>query len=54
MEKGYLMLNFEEEVAKFAPSLEVDAAAEAVYDSINPDVADILGELFTDRKERKN
>lgn len=47
------MLNFEEEVAKFSPSLEVDRAAEAVYDNMTPDIADILEELLTDKKETR-
>ncbi|MBQ8280793.1 MAG: hypothetical protein IJZ25_00115 [Lachnospiraceae bacterium] len=44
------MLNFEEEVSKFSPSLEVDSATEAVYDNMNPDIADILDELLADKK----
>ncbi len=48
------MLNFEEEVAKFSPSTEIDRATENLYDSISPDVADILEELLSKSDKRKN
>ncbi|MGN0166269.1 MAG: hypothetical protein ACI39R_08820 [Lachnospiraceae bacterium] len=47
------MLNFEEEVAKFTPSLEIERATEAVYDTMGPDITDILDELLSDKKEKK-
>ena len=36
------MIDFEEELKKFHPSLEVEDAAEATYGQHLPDVADIL------------
>ncbi len=36
------MINFEEELKKFHPSLEVEDAADAIYNQDLTDVADIL------------
>lgn len=47
------MLNFDEEVEKFSPSLEVDQATEAVYDNMNPDITDILDEILGNAKENR-
>lgn len=47
------MINFEEEIAKFQPSLEVDQAEEAIYNNDLTDAADIVKELLKDKKERQ-
>jgi hypothetical protein len=36
------MINFEEELRKFHPSLEVEEAEEAIYNQDLTDVADVL------------
>ena len=45
------MLNFEEELAKFQPSLEVDKVEEVVYNNNLTDITDIVKELIQDAKE---
>lgn len=47
------MFNFDEEIANFTPSLEVDHAEEAVLDSKNIDITDILETLLSEKKESK-
>lgn len=47
------MFNFEEEVAKFSPSLEIEQAEEAVLENRNLDITDILDSLVPGvRKDR--
>lgn len=47
------MLNFEEELKKFHPSLEVEDAEEAIYNQDLTDVADILVDMMKEAKEEK-
>lgn len=47
------MINFEEEIAKFQPSLEVDQAEEAIYNNDLTDATDIIKELLKEKKELK-
>ncbi len=42
------MINFEEEIKKFQPSLEVDDAEDAIYNNNTTDLADILKEMLKD------
>ncbi len=44
------MLNFEEELAKFQPSLDVEKVEEVVYNNNLTDVTDIVKELIQDAK----
>ena len=44
------MLNFEEELKKFKPSLEVEDIEEAVYQEDMTDMTDILRELMIQNK----
>ena len=44
------MLNFEEELKKFKPSLEVEDIEEAVYQEDMTDMTDILREMMTQNK----
>ena len=44
------MLNFEEELKKFKPSLEVEDIEEAVYQEDMTDMTDILRELMKQNK----
>jgi len=36
------MINFDEEIAKFQPSLEVDQAEEAIFNNDLTDITDII------------
>lgn len=46
------MINFEEEVRKFKPCLEVEEAEEAIYAYDTKDVSEILNEMILElRKE---
>ncbi len=44
------MLNFEEELEKFQPSLEVEKVEDIVYNSSMTDVTDIVKELLQESK----
>lgn len=46
------MINFEEEVRKFKPCLEVEQAEEAIYAYDTKDVSEVLNEMILElRKE---
>lgn len=45
------MINFEEELKKFKPSLEVDQAEDAIYSNDLKDMTDIMIELVSETKE---
>lgn len=45
------MINFEEELKKFHPSLEVEEVQEAIYNQDLTDMADILVKMVKDAKE---
>ena len=45
------MINYEEEIAKFQQSLEVDQAEEAIYGNDLTDIMDIL-EMITKEKDK--
>ena len=40
------MINFEEEIKKFQPSLDVDQAVEAIYQNDLTDVTDIIQDMI--------
>jgi hypothetical protein len=42
------MLNFEEELKKFHPSLEIENAADAIYNQDFTDAADLVIRMFGD------
>ena len=48
------MINFEEELKKFHPSLEVEDAAEAIYNQDLTDVADLLVKMIKEAEEKEN
>jgi len=49
------MIDFEEELKKFHPSLEVEDAEEAIYNQDLTDMADLMvGILKTDHKKEQN
>lgn len=45
------MINFEEEIQKFNPSLEVEEVQDAIYNQDITDVADIFVRIIKDNKE---
>lgn len=46
------MLNFEEEIDKFKPSLEIDQAEDAIYANDSTDVTDIIQEMLKELKKK--
>ncbi len=46
------MINFEDELEKFQPSLEVDQAEEAIYKNDLTDATDIIKDILKEIKER--
>ena len=44
------MINFEEELKKFHPSLEIEEAEEAIYNHDMTDMMDILKEVMRESK----
>lgn len=46
------MIDFEEELKKFQPSLEVEEAEEAIYNRDLTDVTDILKEMLKENEQR--
>lgn len=46
------MINFEEELKNFQPSLEVEEAEAAIYNHDLTDVTDIMAELLQDVKRQ--
>lgn len=47
------MINFEEELKKFQPSLEIQDAEEAIYNHDLTDVADLLVKMIQDSEQKK-
>ena len=47
------MINFEEELKKFHPSLEVEDAEEAIYNQDLTDAADLLGNMMKEAEEKE-
>ena len=45
------MINFDEEVKKFRPTLEVDQAEDAIYNNDLKDISDIIHEMLRVAKE---
>lgn len=48
-ERGAVMIDFEEELKKFQPSLEVEEAEESIYNHGLTDMTDILVEMMKER-----
>ena len=47
------MIQFEEEIKKFKPCLEIEDAEEAIYAYETKDIVDILGEMMKEMKDNK-
>ena len=43
-----IMIDFDEEIKKFQPSLEVDDAEEAIYNNDVPDNTDLIAKIMED------
>jgi hypothetical protein len=50
---GVKMINYEEELKKFHPSMDVNEAEDAIYSRDLTDVTDILREMIRDDKENR-
>ena len=48
------MIDFEEELKKFQPSLEVEGAEEAIYNHDLTDMTDILKEMMREPKKNRD
>lgn len=50
------MIDFDEEIKKFKPSLEVDDAEDAIYNNDVPDITDLINKIVEDvaAKQEKN
>ncbi len=48
------MINFEEELKNFRPSLEVEEAEAAIYNHDLTDVTDILKQMMSEMKQNNN
>lgn len=46
------MLDFEEELKKFRPSLEIDQVEDNVYNNNLADVTDLMDEMIKEMKDR--
>ena len=47
------MLDFEEELKKFLPSVEIDQVEDNVYNNNLADVTDLMDEMLKEMKERQ-
>ncbi|MCI9008995.1 MAG: hypothetical protein HFI13_12905 [Lachnospiraceae bacterium] len=47
------MLDFEEELKKFRPSLEIDQVEDTVYNNNLSDVTDLMDEMLREMKEHQ-
>ena len=47
------MLDFEEELKKFRPSLEIDQVEDTVYSNNLSDVTDMMDEMLKEMKEHQ-
>lgn len=47
------MINFEEELKKFHPSLEVEDAEDAIYNQDLTDMADLLVTMIKESKDKE-
>ena len=43
-----IMIDFDEEIKKFQPSLEVDDAEGAIYNNDVPDITDLIAKIMED------
>ena len=46
------MLDFDEEIQKFQPSLEVEDAEDAIYKNDGPDITDLINKIIEGKSEK--
>lgn len=46
------MINFDEEIQKFQPSLEVEDAEDAIYNNDVPDITELITKIIDGKSER--
>lgn len=46
------MINFDEEVARFQPSLEVDQAEEAIFNNDLTDISDMIETILKEKRDK--
>ncbi len=46
------MINFDEELKKFQPSLEVDQAEEAIFNNDLTDISDVIESILKEKKDK--
>ena len=46
------MINFDEEIKKFKPSLEVEDAEDAIYNNDVPDITDLINKIVEDLSDK--
>ena len=46
------MLDFDEEIQKFQPSLEVEDAEDAIYKNYVPDITDLINKIIEGKSEK--
>ena len=47
------MINFDEEIKKFQPSLEVEDAEDAIYNNDVPDITDLITRIVGDNSSKE-
>lgn len=47
------MLDFDEEIKKFQPSLEVEDAEDAIYNNDVPDITDLITQILNGKNSDK-
>lgn len=47
------MINYDEEIKKFQPSLEVDQAEDAIYSNDMPDVTDVINRIVNELMQQR-
>ena len=47
------MINFDEEIQKFQPSLEVEDAEDAIYNNDVPDITDLISQILSGKNTDK-
>ena len=46
------MIDFDEEIKKFKPSLEVEDAEDAIYNNDVPDITDLINKIVEDLADK--
>ena len=46
------MIDFDEEIKKFKPSLEVEDAEDAIYNNDVPDITDLINKIVGDLSDK--